>query len=132
MNRLKGTIKEIETEGHLSLVRLSTASGNLSCIVIDTPESCPYLKEGREVKILFKETEVAIGLSIIKGISLQNQIAGHITQIDEGKLLARIVLDTASGSVTAIITSRASKQLQLSQGLEVLALIKTNEIMLAE
>ena len=132
MNSLTGTIKEIQTEGQLSLVKLETASGMLSCIVIDTPATCAYLAEGKAVKAIFKETEVAIGTKDITGISLQNRIAGVITQLDEGKLLTRIVLDTASGPVKAIITSRASSQLTLHPGMEVLALIKTNEIMLAE
>ncbi len=132
MNSLTGTIKEIQTEGQLSLVMLETASGRLSCIVIDTPATCAYLQEGHAVKAIFKETEVAIGKKDMTGISLQNKITGVITQLDDGKLLTRIVLDTASGPVRAIITSRASAQLALQTGMEVLALIKTNEIMLAE
>ena len=74
MNRLAGTIKNIDTEGQLTLVTLETAAGNLSSIVIDTPDSCHYLVQGRTVTAIFKETEVAIGKSAHPNVSLQNRI----------------------------------------------------------
>ncbi len=132
MNSISGTIKEIETDGSLSLVSLETAAGLLTCIVIDTPATCSYLIYGKALKVIFKETEVAIGKSDLGTISLRNQVAGQISQIDHGALLSRVVLSTPAGEIKSIISTRSAREMALQTGEEVFALIKTNEIMLAE
>ena len=131
MNRLAGTIKNIDTEGHLSLVTLEISGGILSCIVIDTPDTCDYLEKGRPVSAIFKETEVAIGKSTRLDISLQNRIQGTIHKLSRGRLLCKVELDSPCGLIKAVITSKAATQLALGVGQEACALIKTNEIMLA-
>lgn len=132
MNSINGTIIEVQSEGSLSMVSLETAAGQLNCIVIDTPATCSYLREGHVIQAIFKETEVAIGLGNLGEISLRNRIKGTITQIDNGKLLTRVSLNTDSGNVNSVISSKSAQEMKLSAGMVAYALIKTNEIMLAE
>lgn len=131
MNRLKGIIEHIQVEGSLSLVKVKVEDILFTSIIIDTPDTAPYLQQGHAVQVIFKETEVIIGKGEHPRISLQNQLAGTIQQIQAGALLSKLVLQTQVGEIAAIITTNAVKQLNLQLDTPVLAMVKTNEIMLA-
>lgn len=133
MNSLPGTIVDIEVSGHLSLVTVEVHSKTrIKAIVVETPESADYLKKGKAINVLFKETEVVIGVGESFHISLQNQIPGTIKNIDKGTLLGKVVLETPMGEITSIISSNAIDQLKLKNNAPATALIKLNEIMLAK
>ena len=132
MNILKGAIKEIEVSGELSIVRVDVRGNLLSTIVIDTPETAEFLKLGNPVRVIFKETEVIIGVGDMKGISLRNKFWGKIKIIEKDLLLSKLLVDCEVGEISSIITSNAVEQLKLQEGMEVCAMIKTNELMLSE
>lgn len=131
MNSLSGKIKDITTEGDLSLVKIEVRDIEFKSIVVEKPQTTTYLKIGNQVNILFKETEVIVGHPSTDNISLQNRILCRIIDIKKGKLLSELQLSFDKLLVRAIITSNAVDQLDLQTGKEVLALIKTNEIMLS-
>lgn len=132
MNVLKGNIAEIRTNGELSIVRINVAGHLLSSIVIDTPKTASYLFEGGEVKVIFKETEVIIASGSTKGISLRNKFKGQVVRIDSDILLSKLAIETPVGIITSIITSNAVKELNISEGSEVTAMVKTNELILSQ
>ncbi len=132
MNVLTGKIASVTPSGELSLIRVSCADVLITAIVIDTPETAPYLKTNTVVKLLFKETEVIIGKGIDHQVSLQNQLMGTIASLEKGTLLSKVTIMTKSGEVTSIITTSAVNQLDLTTGAPACAMIKTNEIMLSE
>ena len=132
MNILNGIIREVITSDHLSLVRVDIDTSLLSAIVIDTPESCDYLKKGHAVQVIFKETEVVIGKGADhKNISLRNKLTGTIGSIEKGDLLSKISMITNVGPVVSIITTASVEQLNLAKGDVVTGMIKTNEVMLS-
>jgi len=65
-------------------------------------------------------------------ISLQNKMPGEIIKVESDKLLSKLVIKTPVGNITSIITSNAVKQLDLYLGKNIVAMVKTNEIMLSE
>jgi molybdate transport system regulatory protein len=132
MNSLKGVIEQVEVNGSLSLVSIKVGDCNFKSIVLETPETAGFLVAGGEANVLFKETEVIISTDSNPQISLRNKMKATIAAIDGGKLLAKIQLDTNAGKVISIITSNAVKQLNLTTGSKVLAMVKTNEVLLAE
>ncbi|MCB0312247.1 MAG: tobe domain protein, partial [Calditrichaeota bacterium] len=111
MNRLKAEITAIESGGHISLVELRAHGDRFSCVVIETPQTAAYLRIGREVEILFKETEVSIAKDLSGEISLRNRIPAMIKQVDKGAVLARIVLDYRGLEIVSIITTRSANRL---------------------
>ncbi len=131
MNCLTGTIGSIATQGSLSLVKVQVGEVQLSAIVIDTPQTAPYLRLEQSVNVIFKETEVIVGKGYNHAVSLQNRLRGKVRSLDSNPLLSQVVLDTTVGPVTSIITTNAVHQLKLVPGIEVTALIKTNEVMLS-
>lgn len=132
MNSLKGEIEHIEISGNLSLVGIKVGECQFKSIVVETPETVDYLRVGGAVDVLFKETEVIIAIGDNLQISLRNKMISTITSIEKGKLLAKLVLQTNAGEVISIITSNAVDNLNLKEGSEVIAMVKTNEILLAK
>jgi molybdate transport system regulatory protein len=130
MNRLYGKISKITSHEGISLVNIKTAYVTLGTVLIDTPQSCNYLKIGKKITVAFKETEVAIALPNLGTISMANQINCKINSVVNGKVLANISLTCKDANITSIITSNSSKRLGLKEGLEIVALIKANEISL--
>lgn len=131
MNILKGKIEEINVNGDLSIVKIIVGKIRFSTIVIDTPETASFLQLNSPVKVIFKETEVIIGVGDMSGISLRNKLIGKVISIESDKLLSKLIIDTEVGEITSIITSNAVNQLKIKIGLEVTAMIKTNELMLS-
>lgn len=132
MNTLTGQISSIETKGSLSLVKIQVGTTVLTTIVIDTPQTAPFLKVDSPIKALFKETEVVIGLDQNHAISMQNRLLGTIKAIEYGDLLSKVLVQTETGSIASIITTQAVKQLELAVDMAVQAMVKTNEIMISE
>lgn len=132
MNTLTGKIEQIEVNGSLSLVSIKVGPCAFKSIVLETPETVDFLIPDGRINVLFKETEVVISTDKNPQISLRNKMKATIKEIEQGKLLAKISLDTNAGDVVSIITTNAVKQLKLGVGSSVLAMVKTNEVLLSK
>jgi len=130
MNIFKGTIQNLSVSGNLTLLRISVNDSLITAIVIDTPETSSNLKVNNPITVIFKETEVIIGKGDTSQISMRNQFKGVIKSVESKELLSKLTVETSVGDITSIITSNAVNQLDLAYGVEVTAMVKTNEIML--
>ena len=133
MNKLKGSIGNVEVSGSLSMVTISIGnSTSFKSIVIETPETAPYLQDGKPVNIIFKETEVILAKGNPEGISLINRIPAEVKDIKAGEILCEVNLTTEAGPVSAILSRHAVDLLSLKKGDLVTAMVKLNEIMISE
>ena len=133
VNRIKGEIENIEVSGSLSIATVKICTENrFKSIVIETPNTATYLKAGHQVFLLFKETEVILGIDPLQLNSIENQIKSSIKHIEKGRLLSKITLNTSAGEITSVISSGALHKLNLQLGQNVIAMVKINEIMLSE
>ena len=73
MNKLQGKIINIESSEHISIVDIDVEGDLFSTVSIETPETADYLRIGKEVSMLFKETEVSIGKGIIRKFKPEKQ-----------------------------------------------------------
>ena len=131
MNSISGKITNIDVDGALSLVHVDVNGQCIRSIIIDTPDTVDYLEEGREINVVFKETEVILALKKDVTISLQNQFLGTVKELTIRNLLSRVVIDSPLGPITSIITSKAVESLKIKVESEVVAMVKTNEVMLS-
>jgi molybdopterin-binding protein len=67
----------------------------------------------------------------IQAINARNQFRGHIIEIVRGDVVSEIDVETASGIVTSVITTRSVDELGLEIGTEVVALVKSTEVSIA-
>jgi molybdopterin-binding protein len=130
MNNLAGTIVNIQSSSDMSIIELAVNGDVFSAMVLETPFSASYLKEGKKVEIVFKETEVAIGKGLSGLVSIRNRFKGRIQNIEEHPLLTTIVLDYKGGLITSIISTKSVHRLNLKNTDEVEWLVKTNEVSL--
>lgn len=68
----------------------------------------------------------------IQSINVRNQFRGAIKEIIEGPVLSEVDVQTASGIVTSVITTRSVKELELVVGSEVIAFVKSTEVSIAK
>lgn len=132
MNRWSGTIVAIESNDHLSLVDVLAGEDTFTALLLETPQSAPHLKVGNTVAILFKETEVALAKNLAGQISLRNRVPCTVNQICRGSILCEILLERNGQMLTSIITTRAALRLNIQIGDKLEALVKANEVSLAE
>jgi molybdopterin-binding protein len=131
MNKLTGRIIDVASDDHMSILEMDVHGVILKAIVIEIPESAPFLQKGKEINIMFKETEVSIAKDFSGIISLQNKMSCTVKEIKKGTLLSRVLLDFNGNEICSVITSAAVEQLGLSVANKITALIKTNEVMIA-
>jgi molybdopterin-binding protein len=60
--------------------------------------------------------------------SIRNRLQGTIEKIVSDKVVSEVVIQTAAGSVTSIITTGSVKRMNLKEGDTVFAIIKATEV----
>lgn len=67
----------------------------------------------------------------IQAISARNQFKGQVKEIIRGDVLSEVDVQTAWGIVTSLITTRSIDELQLEPGSDVVALVNSTEVSIA-
>ena len=132
MNNLRGNISKITVNGNLTLLDIDVSGENFKAIIVERPENLSFLEVGNNIAVMFKETEVIIGKKMEHAISLRNRLLCSISSIEKGTLLSKLVLKHKAGEIRSIITRNAVESLDLQEGEEIWAMIKTNEVTIAE
>jgi molybdopterin-binding protein len=65
-------------------------------------------------------------------VNVRNQLRGKIREIVWGDVVSEVEVETSSGIVTSVITTRSIKELALDKGSEVLALVKATDVSIAK
>jgi len=99
-------------------------------MLIDSATKPDWLEIGKNVSLIFKETEVSIAKDLNGKISLRNRLICKVISIERGELLSKINLQFGAYNISSAITTRSVDYLELVVGDEVTALIKSNEISL--
>lgn len=132
MNSYKGRVVEVITEGQISLVKVALDRGqNIHALVIDTVESANYLSPGNEVNVLMKETEVVLAGKTLNDTSIENAFPCTVKSVVKSKVLSKVIVQTSFGDITIVISTLALDRLGLTPGLELLAGVKINEVILS-
>jgi sulfonate transport system ATP-binding protein len=72
----------------------------------------------------------AIQMSIT-AINVRNQFKGKVKEIIRGPVVSEVDVETPFGIVTSVITTRSVDELELKEGAEVVALVKSTEVSIA-
>ncbi|MGB7317845.1 MAG: molybdenum ABC transporter ATP-binding protein [Planktotalea sp.] len=116
---LRGVISHHGTDG-LSTIRLSASE--LTVPHIDAAI-------GQSVRLRLRAQDVILSLSRPVGLSSQNALEAQITEIQQGSGPGvAIALHSGADRLIARITARALKQMQLSVGQKVWAIVKANAL----
>lgn len=127
MNTLKAEILFFKTSGQIIICELKTYGTTATAVILDSPREMDYLKEGNEVNMMFKATEVILSVGEIGVLSLNNRFCGKITSMEQGEIFTGIMIDFGTG-IESVITTKSANRMGLAVGMEVTALVKANEI----
>jgi molybdate transport system regulatory protein len=129
-NQLDGTILSVSRGEAMAAVKARLSSGQDLTAAI-TRESADELQliAGLPVTMLVKATDVALATGAVGDMSIRNQIPGRITSLTGGAAMTTLkVAVDGGGALTAVVTNDAVNDLDLSEGDEVVALVKATEV----
>ena len=61
-------------------------------------------------------------------ISLRNRLKGTVREIVSDKVVSEVIIETAAGTISAVITTRSVQELQLKIGDPIDAIIKATNV----
>lgn len=131
-NQLTGTIKSVQEGAVNASVVIETKTGDsiTASITLEAVKELG-LTVGKDAIAVIKASEVMIGIGELK-LSARNQISCTVSEIKEGAVNAVVVLNTQGGdTITSTITIASCKELELSKGLSVKAVVKATSVMIA-
>ena len=64
-------------------------------------------------------------------LSTRNQIRAKVVEVNAGEATANVVMDANGQRLVATITAEAVRELAISEGSEVIALVKASDVMIA-
>ena len=131
-NQLPGTVTEIQAGEVMATVKVRLDGGQdlMAAITLEAVEQLGLAPDS-PVRALVKSTEISLATNRVEGLSIRNQIAGAITQLNLGGVMASVKIAVDGGELTAVITKDAATGLGLFVGSAVIALIKSTEVALA-
>jgi molybdate transport system regulatory protein len=132
MNRLHGTISQIQHAGAVVLVDFTVDDYHFSALLVESVTVPTWLKVGEKLDFVFKETEVSLAKNLSGKISSRNRIPCILHNIQRGELMSVLELRFRAYTITAAITTRSVDALELALGDEIEALVKSNEISLMQ
>ena len=129
-SKVSGTITKV-VKGHIHAnVQILWKSIPLSVVI--TTASCEdmHLSEGDSITVLIKGTDVMLAKSFSGMISARNRVSGVVKQIIEGDVVSKVFVESQEEMLHAIITNTSLKEMDISEGNEVTAIVKSTELIL--
>ncbi len=131
MNKLTGKITSIQQSGAIILVDVDVNGQGFSALLIESASRPVWLQENAEVNVIFKESEVSLAKGLTGAISMRNRMMCTVLRVDRGKILSTVTMHYGRNVITSAITTRGVDSLLIAEGDIIEALVKSNEISLA-
>ena len=129
-SKVSGTITTV-VKGHIHAnVQIMWKSIPLNVVI--TTASCEdmHLSEGDSITVLIKGTDVMLAKSFSGMISARNRVSGIVKQIIEGDVVSKVFVESQDEMLHAIITNTSLKEMDVREGNEITAIVKSTELIL--
>ena len=129
-SKVCGTITRV-VKGHIHAnVQILWKAIPLSVII--TTASCEdmHLSEGDSITVLIKGTDVMLAKSFSGMISARNRVSGIVKQIIRGDVVSKVFVESQEEMLHAVITNTSLKEMDIKEGNEVTAIVKSTELIL--
>jgi len=129
-SKVCGTITKV-VKGHIH-ANVQILWKEIPLSVIITTASCDdmHLTEGDSITVLIKGTDVMLAKSFSGMISARNRVSGIVTQIIQGDVVSKVFVESQEEMLHAIITNTSLKEMDIIEGNEVTAIVKSTELIL--
>ncbi len=129
-SKVCGTITRV-VKGHIhASVQILWKSIPLSVVI--TKASCEdmHLFEGDSITVLIKGTDVMLAKSFSGMISARNRVSGIVKRIIRGDVVSKVFVESQEEMLHAIITNTSLEEMEISEGNEITAIVKSTELIL--
>jgi molybdate transport system regulatory protein len=89
-----------------------------------------HLSEGDSITVLIKGTDVMLAKSFSGMISARNRVSGIVKRIIEGDVVSKVFVESQDEVLHAIITNSSLKEMDVREGDEITAIVKSTELIL--
>jgi molybdate transport system regulatory protein len=133
-NRVAGTVVAVAVGDVMSTVKVRLDGGqDVTAAITAEAVRDLGLAEGLAVQVLIKSTEVAVATGPLDGISIRNRLGGVVSGVDHGAVMTTVKISLDCGeTLTAAITRDGAEDLELGEGTQVTALVKSTEVSIAQ
>ncbi len=133
-NQIVATVASVEKGSVNASVTLKTPQGTeLKAVITNQSVEALALEAGQNVTAFFKASHVLIAVGSAANISARNKLLGSVSKITRGAVNSEVDIKLAGGDIiVAIITNEAVSDLALKEGGEVVAIIKSTDVMIAK
>lgn len=102
--------------------------------VIITRASCDdmHLSAGDTISVLIKGTDIMLAKSFSGMLSARNKVKCVVREIVQGDVLSKVFVESQGDMLHVIITSTSLKDMGISTGDEVTAIVKSTELILSK
>lgn len=132
-NQFVGTVSRVQ-EGTVNAEVELTLAGDQKIVAMITRESMKKLdlQPGKQAVALVKASSIILAAeSEDVMFSARNHLAGTVTQLHKGDVMAEVIVSIANGgTVSATITNESAESLGLSPGSPVSAMFKASSVIL--
>ncbi len=129
-SKVCGTITKV-VKGHIHAnVQIMWKSIPLSVVI--TKASCEdmHLSEGDSITVLIKGTDVMLAKSFSGMISARNRVNGIVKRLIRGDVVSKVFVESQEEMLHAIITNTSLEEMDIKEGNEVTAIVKSTELIL--
>ncbi len=129
-SKVCGTITRV-IKGHIHAnVQILWKSIPLSVVI--TKASCEdmHLSEGDSITVLIKGTDVMLAKSFSGMVSARNKVSGIVNRIIRGDVVSKVFVESQEEMLHAIITNTSLEEMDISEGNEITAIVKSTELIL--
>ena len=129
MNKLKATISEIQSVDNLCIVSFVAQDTQMQMMSLGLNQN---IKVDSSVILGVKSSNIFLAKNLSGMLSASNQLKCKIKSINNGKLLSSIKLEFGDEIIQSVITLSSSIKMNLLEGDEVVAIIKSSELSILE
>lgn len=132
-NELVGKVKRIAKGAVNSEVVLDLGGGDaLVAVITNTSVENLALKPGVAAYALIKASWVILAAPGMARTSARNRLCGEVEQVNDGAVNSEVTLKLSGGKrLTAVVTLESARELGLTPGVPVCALVKASHVVLA-
>ncbi len=133
-NQLRGAVQGVVTGSVMAEVRVDVHGEQLVAAITRHSAERLNLREGDAVTVLVKATEVMLAKTTtpIDSLTTRNQLAGKVTGVQTGSVMAEVKVDVSGDEHAPADTRHTVERQDMAEGDDVIVLIKATEVMLAK
>ena len=127
MNVIEGTVQRISSADGMCEVEINTELGVFYSVVLKSPGEAEFIKEGRRVRCIFKETDAEI---LRERVHTINVFEGKVKDLLKGPVISMLSLDCGGKVLRFMLTNKQLSILSLSEGDRVYVVISPMRVVL--